>query len=80
MKNQVLIAGGGVAALEAALALDHLAGDRVEVTICSPRRDFVYRPYAVGVPYGVSQVTNLDLVAPRRGGGRRTTGPTASPR
>jgi sulfide:quinone oxidoreductase len=61
MKNQVLIAGGGVAALEAALALDHLAGDRVEVTICSPRRDFVYRPYAVGVPYGASHVTTLDL-------------------
>jgi sulfide:quinone oxidoreductase len=61
MKNSVVIAGGGVAALEAALALDRMAGDRVEVTICSPRRDFVYRPYAVGVPFGVSQVTSLDL-------------------
>jgi sulfide:quinone oxidoreductase len=61
MKNSVLIAGGGVAALEAALALDRLAGDRVEVTISSPRRDFIYRPYAVGVPYGVSDVTSLDL-------------------
>jgi sulfide:quinone oxidoreductase len=61
MKNSVLIAGGGVAALEAALAFDHLAADSVEVTICSPRRDFVYRPYAVGVPYGVSRVSTLDL-------------------
>jgi sulfide:quinone oxidoreductase len=61
MKNSVVIAGGGVAALEAALALDRIAGDRVEVKICSPRRDFVYRPYAVGVPYGVSEVTTLDL-------------------
>jgi sulfide:quinone oxidoreductase len=61
MKNSVLIAGGGVAALEAALALDHLAGDRVEVTICSPRRNFVYRPYAVGVPYGVAEVATYDL-------------------
>ena len=61
MKNSVLIAGGGVAALEAALALDHLAADRVEVTICSPRHDFVYRPYAVGVPYGASHMTTLDL-------------------
>ncbi|HKZ15288.1 MAG TPA: FAD/NAD(P)-binding oxidoreductase [Solirubrobacterales bacterium] len=61
MKNQVLVAGGGVAALEAALALDHLAGDLVEVTICSPRRDFVYRPYSVGVPYGVSRVVTYDL-------------------
>ena len=61
MKEQVLIAGGGVAALEAALALADLAGDRVEVTICSPRRNFVYRPYAVGVPYGVSEVETYDL-------------------
>ncbi|MGH2936879.1 MAG: FAD-dependent oxidoreductase [Solirubrobacterales bacterium] len=61
MKNQVLVAGGGVAALEAALALDHLAEGRVEVTICSPRRNFVYRPYAVGEPYGISRVATYDL-------------------
>ncbi len=61
MKEPVVIAGGGVAALEAALALQDMAGDRAEVTICSPRRDFVYRPYAVGVPYGVSRVATYDL-------------------
>ncbi len=61
MKNRVLVAGGGVAALEAALALDHLAGDLVDVTISSPRRDFVYRPYAVGVPFGASRVVTYDL-------------------
>jgi sulfide:quinone oxidoreductase len=61
MKESVLIAGGGVAALETALALQDLAGDRAEVTICSPRPSFVYRPYAVGVPYGVSQVETYDL-------------------
>jgi sulfide:quinone oxidoreductase len=61
MKDSVLIAGGGVAAIEAALALEDLAGDRAEVTICSPRRNFVYRPYAVGVPYGVAQVATYDL-------------------
>lgn len=60
-KKRVLVAGGGVAALEAALALDHLAADRAEVTISSPRRDFVYRPYSVGVPYGAAEVTTLDL-------------------
>jgi len=61
MKEQVVIAGGGVAALEAALALQDMAGDRAEVTICSPRPNFVYRPYAVGVPYGVSEVATYDL-------------------
>ncbi|MBN9622159.1 MAG: hypothetical protein J0H06_04270, partial [Actinobacteria bacterium] len=63
MKRSVLIAGGGVAALEAALALRHLTGDRVETTICSPRRDFVYRPYAVGVPFGAARVASFDLAA-----------------
>jgi sulfide:quinone oxidoreductase len=61
MKESVLIAGGGVAALEAALALEDLAGERAEVTICSPRPNFVYRPYAVGVPYGLSRVATYDL-------------------
>lgn len=61
MKEPVVIAGGGVAAIEAALALQDLAGDRVTVSICSPRRNFVYRPYAVGEPYGVSHVATYDL-------------------
>ncbi len=74
MKEQVLIAGGGVAAMEAALALEDLAGDRAEVTICSPRRNFVYRPYAVGVPYGVAEVATYDLerLAAAAGAGYRS--------
>src|SRR3954454_20013430 len=43
---RVLIAGGGVAGLEAALALRDLAGDRVAVTLLAPGPDFVYRPFA----------------------------------
>ncbi|MBS1888031.1 MAG: hypothetical protein JSU06_12680 [Actinobacteria bacterium] len=61
MKESVVIAGGGVAALEVALALRDLAGAEAEVTICSPRPTFVYRPYAVGVPYGVARVATYDL-------------------
>ncbi len=60
-RSRVLIAGGGVAAIETALALRDLAGDRVEVEIFSPRRDFVYRPYAVGEPYGAARVAHYDL-------------------
>jgi sulfide:quinone oxidoreductase len=48
----VLVAGGGVAGLEALLALHDLAGDRVELTLLSPERDFVFRPTAVGSPFG----------------------------
>jgi len=60
-RPRVLIAGGGVAALEAALALHDLAGDRVEVEMCSPRREFVYRPFAVGEPFGAAGVLRYDL-------------------
>jgi sulfide:quinone oxidoreductase len=71
MKSRVVIAGGGVASIETALALRDLAADRVEVEIFSPRRDFVYRPYAVGEPYGTARVANYDLgdLAARCGAG-----------
>ncbi len=61
MGARVLIAGGGVAALEAAVALHELAGDRVEVAMYSPREDFVYRPFAVAEPYGASRPMRYDL-------------------
>jgi sulfide:quinone oxidoreductase len=61
MSAQVLIAGGGVASIEAALALRDLAGDRVAVEISSPRKDFSYRPFAVGDPYGAAEIPHYDL-------------------
>src|SRR5450631_3608175 len=48
---KVVIAGGGVAALEASLALHELAGDRVDVTLLSASHEFVYRPMAVLEPF-----------------------------
>lgn len=47
----VLIAGGGVAGLEAALALQDLAGDRVQTTLLTPDEDFVCRPMRVVEPF-----------------------------
>lgn len=58
---KVLIVGGGVGALESAIALQDLAGDRATVEICAGRGDFVYRPFAVGEPYGASRVLRYDL-------------------
>jgi sulfide:quinone oxidoreductase len=58
---KVLIVGGGVGAVEAALALRDLAGERAELEICSGRGDFVYRPFAVGEPYGASRVLRYGL-------------------
>jgi sulfide:quinone oxidoreductase len=53
-QSQVLVAGGGVAGLEAALALRDLAGDRVAVTVLAPKADFVYRPLRVREPFAYS--------------------------
>jgi sulfide:quinone oxidoreductase len=61
MSARVVIAGGGVAALEAAIALHEMAGDRVEVEMYAPREDFIYRPFAVAEPYGASRVMRYDL-------------------
>ncbi len=47
----VLIAGAGVAGLEAALALQDLAGSRVAITLLDPSPDFVYRPMRVREPF-----------------------------
>lgn len=48
---RVLIAGGGVAGLEAAFALREFAGDRVNLRILAPGAEFVYRPMAIGEPF-----------------------------
>jgi sulfide:quinone oxidoreductase len=48
---RVLIAGGGVAGLEAALTIGELAGDRVQMTLLAPNDEFVYRPMAVTEPF-----------------------------
>jgi sulfide:quinone oxidoreductase len=62
---QVLVAGGGVAGLETCLALRDLAGGRVECTLLTPEREFVYRPMAVAEPFGrgVAQRVTLDRIA-----------------
>lgn len=61
MSARVLIAGGGVGALEAAIALREMAGERVEVAMYAPREDFIYRPFAVAEPYGASRAMRYDL-------------------
>jgi sulfide:quinone oxidoreductase len=57
----VLIVGGGVAALEAVLALRELAGDRVATTILAPGREFTYRPMSVREPFGYAAARRYPL-------------------
>jgi len=58
---RVLIAGGGVAALEGALALRELAGHRISTTLLAPESEFVYRPMRVLEPFGHSLAHHYDL-------------------
>ena len=60
-KTKVLIAGGGVAALEAALALRELASDDVQVELLSPERYFSYRPLAVVLPFEHGETIRFEL-------------------
>jgi sulfide:quinone oxidoreductase len=75
---RVLIAGGGVAGLEALLALRDLAGDRVEVAVLAPEREFVYRPMSVAEPFarGRAERRDLDQIV-RDAGGRLEQGALA---
>lgn len=58
---RVLIAGGGVAALEALLALRRLADKRVSIELLSAEPEFWYRPLAVAEPFGMGDLHGLDL-------------------
>jgi sulfide:quinone oxidoreductase len=59
---QLLIVGGGPAALEGVLAVQRLAGDRVTITLVSDRDEFVYRPVAVAEPFGFATAQRFSLV------------------
>ena len=60
-RKQVLIAGAGVAALEAALALQALTEDEVSVELVAPEAEFTYRPLAVTEPFRVGEVKRFPL-------------------
>lgn len=57
----VVIAGGGVAALEAMMALRALAGDRVRITLLAPEPEFRYRPMAVAEPFTIARTRHVEL-------------------
>ncbi len=60
-EQRVVIVGGGVAALEAALALQALAGSRLGVEIVAPEPRFFYRPLAVAQPFALGEPRSYDL-------------------
>jgi sulfide:quinone oxidoreductase len=68
-RRHVVIAGGGPAAIEAALAVQRLAGAFARVTLLSPSDAFVYRPQSVAEPFGTDppQRFSIPAIAADRG-------------
>ncbi len=58
---RVVIAGGGVAALETLIALRDLAGDRVDITLVAPEEAFTYRPMTVAAPFAAGHANRYDI-------------------
>jgi sulfide:quinone oxidoreductase len=65
MTTNVLIAGGGPAGLEAALALHRLAPGHVRTTVLTPESKLTYRPLSVLAPFsaGDAPLYPLDRIA-----------------
>jgi sulfide:quinone oxidoreductase len=68
-KFRVVIAGGGVAALETMVALRALAEDRVDVMLVAPDDVFAYRPLAVAEPFGLGTIARFSLPTLAAGSG-----------
>ena len=62
-RAQILIAGGGFAAVEAALAFRAIAGARVALTLVAPEPVFHYRPAATSEPFDTAPSRRYDLRA-----------------
>jgi sulfide:quinone oxidoreductase len=60
MTPHVVIAGGGVGALEGLLALQSLAAERVHVSVLTATRHLTYRPLSVGEPFGREPAQRYD--------------------
>ena len=61
--HRVVIAGGGVAGLEALIALRELAGDAVSITLLSPSREFTIRALSVQEPFAKPSARVYDVGA-----------------
>jgi sulfide:quinone oxidoreductase len=59
--THVVIAGGGVAAVELALALHDLAGSRVRMTLVAPEREFELRALGTAEPFSADHVRHHSL-------------------
>jgi sulfide:quinone oxidoreductase len=68
--HRVIVAGGGVAGLEAVLALHAQAGERVEITLLEPSIELVDRPMLVARPFAAGHAEHTPIA--------RIIGPTGA--
>jgi sulfide:quinone oxidoreductase len=57
----VVVAGGGIAGVEALLALRTLTGEALSLTLVSPAEQLHYRPFAVLEPFSTRATRHYDL-------------------
>ena len=60
-RHRVLVAGGGVAALEAVLALRALGDDHVSLALLTPGDELLYRPVTVAEAFGRGQARSFRI-------------------
>ena len=68
---KVVIIGGGVGALELALALHKLGEERIGATLIAPEPDFRYRPASVSVPFRRGEVLAFPIADVAEAAGAR---------
>ena len=62
-RPHVVVAGGGIAGVEALLALRELAGARLSLELLAPEPELVMRPLTVAAPFGTADVARYPLEA-----------------
>jgi sulfide:quinone oxidoreductase len=68
---RVVVAGGGIAGIEALLTLRDLAGDRVDLTLLDARPNFVFKPLLVADLFLRDRVRHVSLADVARDTGAR---------
>lgn len=59
--DRVLVVGGGIAGVEAVMALSDLGERQLEVELMAPEERFIVRALSVGEPFGVADVPSYAL-------------------
>jgi len=75
---RVVVAGGGVAGIEALLTLHALAGDRIDLTLVDAQLDFVSRPMKVAEPFARGRARRYPIADMARDAGARLVADSVS--